>query len=160
MEKHRTPGEEIQREAYEAAEATARSAGKLWSLSRVGARYALEELGQPIHGGFMIDNGNGTFTGYGWTNYQRGTAPNYHYYFLGAVSDDPKPTGIFYFFDCTNAFTNDGYFPAEDFADDDEAITTGADYEADVYRVTLANGVETARELLYTPYEGQITARA
>lgn len=159
MENTRKPGEEITPKEYEEETAKAMEAGTLRGLSLCGARYALEELGRPIHDGYMVEGSGGRFIGYGWTNYQRGTKPEYHYYYLGEVEDDPKLNGVFYYFDCMNAFTNSGYFPAENFTDEETAIKTGADYEADVHKVTFKDGEAIEDILLYTPYEGRIIAK-
>ena len=149
------PGKEITEEEYKAAEQMAKDEGTYKRLSSTGAGYALSALKLPVHDGFMIDKGEGDFCGYGWTNYQRGVKPNYHYYFIGPVEDDPKRHGTFYHFDCMTDFGNDNYFHAEDFADDNEAIKTGADYEADIYKVIFDNGAIVKEIQIYTPYEGK-----
>ena len=145
------PGEEIPESIYKAAEQQAKSSGTYKSLSRSGARFALASFDRPIHDGFMMQRTDGQLIGYGWTNYQRGVTPDYRYYYIGPVKDDPKMNGDYYYFDCMNAFVNEGYFPADQFEDDGEAIETGADYEADVYKVRFDDGELIASRHIYSP---------
>lgn len=63
-------------------------------------------------------------------------------------------TGIYYSFDCMNAFLEDKLFPASAFASDREAIRTAANYEATLYKHTYNHlGVRTSTKTIYDPWQ-------
>lgn len=61
--------------------------------------------------------------------------------------------GVYYSFDCMNAFLEDKLFPASEFANEREAKQIAANYEATLYKHTFnANGVKTSTKTLYDPW--------
>ena len=63
------------------------------------------------------------------------------------------PEGVYYSFDCMNAFLEDKLFPASEFENEREAIKIAANYEATLYKHTFnSNGVKTNTKTLYDPY--------
>ena len=72
-----------------------------------------------------------------------------------AEEREPEPAkpldGTYYYFDCMNAFVNNGLFPAREFSGDEEAIKMAADYEATLYKYEIADGVKTGSSILYDP---------
>lgn len=61
-------------------------------------------------------------------------------------------TGIYYSFECGNAFVEGGLFPASNFANEQEAIKMAADYEATLYKYNN-DGVRISTETIYNPWE-------
>ena len=61
--------------------------------------------------------------------------------------------GIYYFFECGNAFISGKLFPAAGFDDDSDAAGFAADYEATAYRITYKNGAPVDTAKIYDPQE-------
>lgn len=117
------------------------------------SREAIKNTDIMIHYGFMMgephscDRDGQLFLAFGMTDYGKGK----HYYYLGTAHKDRKLDGLYYHFDCMNAFVNDGLFPAGDFTGRAEAIQKAADYEATLYRYEYRDGKLISTETLYEP---------
>lgn len=69
------------------------------------------------------------------------------------ADQDTSKAGVYYFFDCMNAFITDRYFDAAAFESEKDAIRTAANYEATLYRCTFdQNGEQIDRSVIYDPY--------
>ena len=123
------------------------------SLPKETARQALREYNIPIHAGFLMgeptdSSPNGLlYRAFGMNDYGKGK----HYYYLGLSRPEPALNGLFYHFDCMNAFVNDGLFPAKEFKDDEEAAQYAADYEATLHKYEYKNGELISSLTIYEP---------
>lgn len=88
------------------------------------------------------------YLAFGMNDYGKGK----HYYYLGLSLPAKVLHGTYYYFDCLNAFVNDGLFKESEFADDAEAISTGANYEATVYKYEYKHGERVSSKVLYDPW--------
>ena len=117
------------------------------------SREAIEHTDIPVHAGFMMgephscDKAGQLFLAFGMNDYGN----KKRYFFLGMAHKDKKLNGVYYQFDCMNAFINDGLFPCSEFADDAEAIRKAADYEATLYKYEYREGVRVSIKVLYEP---------
>ena len=64
-----------------------------------------------------------------------------------------KLTGVYYYFDCMNAFVTDRYFKSTAFKDEAEAIHTASNYEATLYKLEFnEDGEQVSKTVIYDPY--------
>lgn len=144
------PGQEIEEQIYDEM----LNAASSLRLPREAFRSALENHKILVHAGFMrmkltsaIDE-DPIYYAFGMNDY--GTTGK-KYYYLGLFYPEKVLDGTYYYFDCMNAFANDGLFPADEFKDDKEAVMMGADYEATVYKYEFNKGVKVRSTILYDP---------
>ncbi len=120
------------------------------------AEQALQDFSIPVHAGFLMgephstdkETGKELYLAFGMNDYGKGK----HYYYLGLSLPPVVLNGVYYFFDCLNAFVNHGYFKASEFKDDKEAVSFGANYEATVYKYEYKHGERVSSALLYDPW--------
>ena len=63
------------------------------------------------------------------------------------------PEGVYYSFDCMNAFLEDKLFPESEFANAREAKQIAANYEATLYKhIFNSDGIKTSTKTVYDPY--------
>lgn len=144
------PGQEISEDVYN----TMRDCLPPKSIPKETAERAWTEHQIPVHAGFLMgeahtvdEDGQPLYLAFGSNNYGKGS----RYYYLG-LSKAYKPLhGQYYYFDCMNAFVNDGLFPAAEFDNDAEAIRYAADYEATLYKYEYNNGDRISTAVLYQP---------
>lgn len=115
------------------------------TLPQGKAEQALQDYHIPVHAGFLMGASKLAF---GMNDYGKGK----HYYYLGLSLPAKVLHGTYYYFDCLNAFVNDGLFQESEFADDAEAINTGANYEATVYKYEYRHGERVSSKVLYDPW--------
>ena len=61
--------------------------------------------------------------------------------------------GIYYFFDCMNAFVTDRYFKQTAFKSEEEARQMAADYEATLYKCEFnESGEKISSVIIYDPF--------
>lgn len=117
------------------------------------AQQALRDYNVPVHAGFLMgephssDKHGQYYLAFGMNDYGKGK----HYYYLGLSLPAKRLHGLYYFFDCMNAFANGGLFRAVEFADDEEAIQYAANYEATLYKYEYRNGERVDTAILYEP---------
>lgn len=117
------------------------------------ARQALHDYNIPVHAGFLMgephssDRHGQYYLAFGMNDYGKGK----HYYYLGLSLPARRLHGVYYHFDCMNAFVNDGIFKADEFKDDAEAIQYAADYEATLYKYEYKGGERVSTAVLYEP---------
>lgn len=145
------PGQEIDSEVYKAMfECMPPKA-----LPGITARQAHDKYNIPVHEGFLmgepasINDSGALYHAFAMNDFGN----NQHYFYIGMSNTETVLNGSYYFFDCLNAFENDGYFKSDQFEDEKEAIAKAADYEAALYREVYEGGNMIASELLYDPYE-------
>lgn len=125
------------------------------SLPGITARRAHDKYNIPVHDGFLMgepasSNDSGAlYHAFAMNDFGN----SQHYFYIGLSNAEAALNGTYYFFDCLNAFDNDGYFRSEEFEDEKEAIAKAADYEAALYREVYEGGNMIASALLYDPYE-------
>lgn len=120
------------------------------------AKQALQDLNIPVHAGFLMgephstdkETGKELYLAFGMNNYGKGS----RYYYLGLSLPPVVLDGIYYFFDCLNAFVNNGLFKESEFKDDGDAVSFGANYEATVYKYEYKNGERVGSALLFDPW--------
>lgn len=125
-------------------------------LPQSKAEQSLQDYKIPVHAGFLMgephssDNNGLLYLAFGMNDYGSGK----RYYYLGLSHEAKKtPAGIYYYFDCMNAILTGRLWAASAFKDESEAISTAANYEADLIEITIgSNGEETARKTLYSPF--------
>lgn len=144
------PGQEITAEVYEEMH----NAIPPKSMPKEAAKRAWNDHRIPVHAGFLMgeatttdENGGPLYRAFGMNDYGKGA----RYYYLGLSGPYKRLHGTYYYFDCMNAFVNDGLFPAAEFADDAEAIRYAADYEATLYKYEYNDGDRINTEVLYQP---------
>ena len=125
------------------------------SLPRDKARQALQDYKIAVHSGFLMGEmydttaeGEPLYMAFGMNDYGKGK----HYYYLGLSIKQKELNGVYYFFDCLNAFLTDRYFELMAFESEKEAISTAANYEATLYKMTFEAGELTERKELYNPF--------
>lgn len=124
------------------------------TLPRGKAEQALQDYRIPVHAGFLMGEPHSAskdgqlYLAFGMNDYGKGK----HYYYLGLSLPAKVLHGTYYYFDCLNAFVNDGLFKESEFADDAEAISTGANYEATVYKYEYKHGERVSSKVLYDPW--------
>jgi len=74
-----------------------------------------------------------------------------HYFYLGLSLPERRLNGIYYYFECMNAFVNDGLFMAAEFDGEEDAIKHAADYEATLYKYEFKDGERISSEIVYEP---------
>ena len=145
------PGQEITAEIYEEM----LNCMPPKDLPTGKARQALDDYNIPVHAGFLMgephscDKDGQLYLAFGMNDYGKGKK----YYFLGLSHPAPVLNGIYYFMDCMNAFVNDGLFKASEFKDEQEAITTAANYEATLYKYEFRHGEKISSRVIYDPWE-------
>lgn len=87
------------------------------------------------------------YLAFGMNDYGKGK----HFYYLGLSPQAPRLNGTFYYFDCMNAFVNDGLFNAAEFEGDAEAIRHAANYEATLYKYEYNKGDMISSAIIYEP---------
>ena len=123
------------------------------SLPTETARRALRVFNIPVHAGFLMGephscNKDGQlYLAFGMNDYGKGK----HYYYLGLALPAQRLNGSYYYFDCMNAFVNDGLFNAAEFEGDAEAIRHAANYEATLYKYEYNNGDMISSAIIYEP---------
>lgn len=125
-------------------------------LPKETALKALEEYKVPVHAGFLMGEPHTSskegllYLAFGMNNYGGSKPPRYFY--LG-LSLPAKKTldGLYYEFDCMNAFVEGKLFPAEEWTEE-EAIAKAADYEATLYLHEIRNGETVNTRTLYDPF--------
>lgn len=143
------PGQEITAEIYDRM----LNAMPPVSLPKETARRALRRLNIPVHAGFLMgepadSNQEGLlYLAFGMNDYGKGK----HYYYLGLSHPPRRLNGKYYYFDCMNAFVNDGLFKAAEFDGDADAIKYAADYEATLYKCEYKNGELISNNIIYEP---------
>ena len=143
------PGQEITAEVYEEM----LNCVPPKSIPKDKARQALQDYDIPVHAGFLMgepycsDSRGVLYRAFGMNDYGKGK----HYYYLGLSRPYKTLNGSYYYFDCMNAFVNDGLFPAAEFEDDQEAIRKAADYEATLYKYEYRDGDRISTTVLYEP---------
>lgn len=134
------------------------------SLPRLKAIYALSALNIPVHAGFLMgephssDKDGQLYLAFGMNDYGSGTRREPHYYYLGLSHKEPELNGGYYFFDCLGLLFNgdrtglpDNFIPVRAFKDNQEAISTAANYEATLYRYEYKDGERVSSATLYEP---------
>lgn len=123
-------------------------------LPQEAAIKALEDMKIPVHAGFLMgephsnDSKGLLYLAFGKNDYGKGPK----YYYLGLARPAPKlRDGYYYYFDCMNAFINDGLYRADTFEGDQDAIDKAADYEATLYKYEFRNGEKVSTTVLYEP---------
>ena len=144
------PGQEITAEVYEEMH----NAIPPKSMPKEAAKRAWNDHRIPVHAGFLMgeatttdESGTPLYHAFGMNDYGKGG----HYYYLGLGTPYKPLHGKYYYFDCMNAFANDGLFPAAEFADEAEAIRYAADYEATLIRYEYDHGDRISTEVIYQP---------
>ena len=144
------PGQEITGEVYNAM----RDCIPPRSMPRETARAAMDKYRIPVHEGFLMgeahstdENGRPLYLAFAMNEYGR----EKRYYYIGLSAPYKPLHGKYYYFDCMNAFVNDGLFPAAEFTSDAEAISKAADYEATLYKYEYSHGDRISTETLYEP---------
>lgn len=144
------PGQEITGEVYEQMYNTMPPK----SIPQEKARQALTDYKIPVHAGFLMGEPHSTdrdgkplYLAFGMNDYGKGK----RYYYLGLSRPYKVLHGQYYYFDCMNAFVNDGLFPAAEFENDAEAISKAADYEATLYKLEYNSGERISTAVLYQP---------
>lgn len=123
------------------------------SLPKEAARHALRTLNIPVHAGFLMGEPTDSsadgllYRAFGMNDYGKGK----HYYYLGLSLQERKLNGSYYYFDCMNAFVNDGLFKAAEFDGDDDAIQHAANYEATLYKYEYKDGEIIDSAIIYEP---------
>jgi len=69
------------------------------------------------------------------------------------AAEETTADGVYYFFDCMNAFLTDRLFMAAAFDGEQEAIKTAANYEATLYRLTYKGGERVESKTIYDPWQ-------
>lgn len=131
------------------------------SIPRGKAAQALQDYNIPVHAGFLMgephshnEKGKALYLAFGKNDFGSGTRREPKYFYLGlSVAEQPIADGFYYYFDCMNAFVNGNLFKAAEFKDDKEAISWGANYEADVYKYEYKNGERISSKMLYSPWD-------
>ena len=133
------PGQEITAEVYEEM----RNCIEPRAIPKETAKRAWDAYRVPVHAGFLMgephstdDKGGPLFLAFGMNDYGKGAK----YFYLGLSKPYKRLHGAYYYFDCMNAFVNDGLFPAAEFKDDAEAIRYAADYEATLIKYEYREG--------------------
>jgi len=117
------------------------------------ARQALRDYNTPIHAGFLMGEPTDSspqgllYRAFGANDYGKGK----HYYYLGLSLPARRLNGSYYYFDCMNAFVNDGLFKAAEFDGDADAIRHAANYEATLYKYEYKDGERISSAILYEP---------
>ena len=144
------PGQEIDAQLYE----TMQNAVPPRAIPKETAARAWELYRVPVHAGFLMgqqettdEDGTPLFLAFGSNDYGKGA----HYYYLGLSKPYKRLHGTYYYFDCMNAFVNDGLFPAREFKDDAEAIRYAADYEATLIKYEYKEGERISSAVIYQP---------
>ena len=141
-------------------------------MTKIVNKYVIKELSFPVDGIYKYEvqrwtriNGGQTYAYCGFGKYCR-TKKEARAYKAEMEALEPRKNkvkaaqakperpvlnGIYYFFDCMNAFVNDGLFPASEFKDDAEAVRMAADYEASLYKYEFTDGARTGSSILYEP---------
>ena len=123
------------------------------SLPTETARRALRAHNIPVHTGFLMGEPAESspegllYRAFGMNDYGKGK----HYYYLGLSLPGRRLTGTYYYFDCMNAFVNDGLFNAAEFNGDGDAIRSAADYEATLYKYEYKDGEIIDSAIIYEP---------
>ena len=80
------------------------------------------------------------------------------YELINVKDVDAELNGCYYFFDCLGLLFNgdrtglpDNFIPVRAFKDDQEAISTAANYEATLYRYEYKDGERVSSATLYEP---------
>ncbi len=134
-----TPGQEITEEIYDHM----LNCMPPKSLHRDQCECALTELRVVCHNGFLMgepytsdEKGNPLYLAFGSNVFNKG-----HFYYLGLMPELEFKNGCYYLFDCMGVLNNDNnLFPATDFKDDQDAINTAVNYEADLYKIVFVDG--------------------
>lgn len=124
------------------------------TLPREKALQVLHEYNLPVHAGFLMGEPHSSgkqgelYLSFGMNDYGKGK----HYFYLG-LSGPVKEIadGSYYFMDTLTALDNDGFFRAEDFTDDADAIRAAANYEATLYKYEYRSGQRISSSKLYEP---------
>ncbi len=61
--------------------------------------------------------------------------------------------GVYYSFDCMNAFLSDRFFEVTAFENEKDAVKTAANYEATLYKHTFNHGEQVDTVKLYDPWD-------
>lgn len=126
------------------------------TLPRQTALKAMTDYGKPIHSGFLMgephdsDRNGLLYMAFGM--YEELPGVN-RYYYLGLSHANKSINGEFYYFDCLNAFINEGYFPVSDFKDEKEAIEYAINYEAELYKLTIKDNAIVSSKKIYDPFD-------
>lgn len=144
------PGQEITEDIYNEMQNTVPPK----AIRKETARQAWEQYRIPVHAGFLMgeptstdEQGRELYRAFGSNDYGRGR----HCYYLGLGREYEPLNGTYYYFDCMNAFVNDGLFPAAEFETEAEAIRYAADYEATLIRYVYDHGNKIETAVLYQP---------
>ena len=144
------PGQEVTAEVYEEMHNVVPAK----PMTKEKAQEAMDLYRIPVHAGFMMgeptatnDSGEALYRAFGMNDYGRGAK----YYYLGLATAFKPLHGAYYYFDCMNAFVNDGLFRVSEFRDEAEAIRTAADYEATLIKYEYDHGDEISRKVIYQP---------
>ena len=143
------PGQEISADVYDEM----LNAMPPLSMPKETARAALRGLNIPVHTGFLMGEPTDSspqgllYRAFGMNDYGKGK----HYYYLGLSQPERRLNGTFYFFDCMNAFVNDGLFKAAEFDGDADAIHHAANYEATLYKYEYKDGEIIDSAIIYEP---------
>ena len=144
------PGQEITAEVYEEM----RNCIEPRAIPKETAKRAWDAYRVPVHAGFLMgephstdDKGGPLFLAFGMNDYGKGAK----YFYLGLSKPYKRLHGAYYYFDCMNAFVNDGLFPAAEFKDDAEAIRYAADYEATLIKYEYRDGERISSTVIYQP---------
>jgi hypothetical protein len=123
---------------------------------------AMRKYGTPIHYGFLMGEphshdsaGAALYMAFGMSDYGR----EKKYYYLGLSPKEKELDGTYYFFECLNAFVNNGLFKESEFKDDQDAINTASDYEATLYKEEWENGKLIKNRIIYDPFRCYETTR-
>lgn len=120
---------------------------------------AMRKYGITVHYGFLMgepdrcDSAGQLYLAFGMSDYGKGKK----YYYLGLAHEREKLNGMYYYFDCMNAFVN-GYFKISEFKDEQEAIKTALDYEATLYKEEYRDGELINNAVIYDPFDIYETA--
>jgi len=123
------------------------------TLPKETARRALQAFDIPVHAGFLMGEPTDSspqgllYRAFGMNDYGKGK----HYYYLGLSLPARRLNGIYYYFDCMNAFVNDGLFNAAEFDGDRDAIQHAANYEATLYKYEYRDGERISSAVIYEP---------
>lgn len=143
-----TPGQEITEEIYDQM----LNCMPPKSLHRKQCEYALSKFHTVCHAGFLMGepytsnkNGDPLYCAFGSNSFDKG-----HFYYLGLMPELGVKNGCYYLFDCMGVLNNDdNFFRARDFKDDQDAINTAINYEADLYKVLFVDGNIIEQKLLH-----------
>lgn len=145
------PGQEIDLEVYDEM----LNCMPPKTLPHDKALQALHDYNIPVHAGFLMGEPHSSspegelYLAFGMNDYGKGK----HYFYLGLSRPAKTLNGSYYYFDCLNAFVNDGLFRTVEFKDDNEAIAKAADYEATLYRYEYQDGKRISSKMLYDPWQ-------